>query len=172
MSASAEALPLPIVEAALTDHGPVLRGYFAARCRDADLAADLLQEVALRLVRAAARLDPGRNLRGYVLKVARSVWHDHLRRELIARAAGAELARQDERAAPAADQAMMERELIATVQDAIRRLPESQREVVELRQRDFKFQEIADRLGRPLGTVLTQMRAALRAISAAVERTS
>ena len=31
------------------------------------------------------------------------------------------------------------------------------------------FQAIADRLGRPLGTVLTQMRAALARISVALE---
>jgi len=41
---------------------------------------------------------------------------------------------------------------------------------VELRQqRDLTFQQIADRLGRPLGTVLTQMRSALSRISAELE---
>jgi DNA-directed RNA polymerase specialized sigma24 family protein len=42
--------------------------------------------------------------------------------------------------------------------------------VVELRQQSgITFQEIADRLNRPLGTVLTQMRAALARISNALE---
>jgi len=42
--------------------------------------------------------------------------------------------------------------------------------VLELRQRhDLTFREIAARLSRPLGTVLSQMRAALHAIGAAVE---
>ena len=46
----------------------------------------------------------------------------------------------------------------------------AQRDVVELRQqRGLTFQQIADRLHRPLGTVLTQMRAALARISAALE---
>jgi DNA-directed RNA polymerase specialized sigma24 family protein len=49
-------------------------------------------------------------------------------------------------------------------------LPLAQREVVELRQNGgLTFQQIADRLERPLGTVLTQMRAALARISAALE---
>jgi len=42
--------------------------------------------------------------------------------------------------------------------------------VIELRHRDgLVFREIAARLGRPLGTVLTQMRAALQRVSAALE---
>jgi len=41
---------------------------------------------------------------------------------------------------------------------------------VELRQgQSLTFQQIADRLGRPLGTVLTQMRAALARIGAELE---
>jgi DNA-directed RNA polymerase specialized sigma24 family protein len=56
------------------------------------------------------------------------------------------------------------------VQRAVRALPRAQREVVELRhEHGLTFQAIADRLDRPLGTVLTQMRAALSRISAAVE---
>jgi DNA-directed RNA polymerase specialized sigma24 family protein len=33
----------------------------------------------------------------------------------------------------------------------------------------LRFREIAERLGRPLGTVLTQMRAALERMAAALE---
>jgi DNA-directed RNA polymerase specialized sigma24 family protein len=49
-------------------------------------------------------------------------------------------------------------------------LPAAQRDVVRLRhERGLTFQQIADRLGRPLGTVLTQMRAALSRIGPALE---
>ena len=65
---------------------------------------------------------------------------------------------------------MLARELRDAVRQAIAELPSAQRDVVELRHRDgITFQEIADRLDRPLGTVLTQMRAALARISTALE---
>ena len=61
-------------------------------------------------------------------------------------------------------------EMAAAVQSAVQALPAVQRDVVELRQqRGLTFQQIAERLNRPLGTVLTQMRAALARISAALE---
>ena len=56
------------------------------------------------------------------------------------------------------------------VRRAVSALPREQREVVEVRQeRGLTFQAIADRLHRPLGTVLTQMRAAIAKIGEALE---
>jgi RNA polymerase sigma-70 factor (ECF subfamily) len=49
-------------------------------------------------------------------------------------------------------------------------LPPAQQDVVRLRHVEgLRFREIAARLGRPLGTVLTQMRAALERMAAALE---
>jgi len=154
----------------LAEHAPALQNFLGARCRDADLTAELMQELAARLVTAAPRLQlQNGNLRGYLFRIAASVWHDHLRRDLVRRRAALVLA-QDERAAPAADERLLARELHEAVRRAVAGLPAAQREVVDLRHRaGLKFREIAERLGRPLGTVLTQMRAALTAIGAAVE---
>jgi RNA polymerase sigma-70 factor (ECF subfamily) len=56
------------------------------------------------------------------------------------------------------------------VRRAVADLPAAQREVLELRHREgLPFREIAERLDRPLGTVLTQMHAALRRIGATLE---
>jgi RNA polymerase sigma factor (sigma-70 family) len=154
----------------LAEYTPALRNYLGARCRDPDLTAELLQEVAARLVTAAPRLSLNGNARGYLFRVAANVWRDHLRRELVRRRAAVTLAAEDPGLADPADAALLERELRAAVRQAIAALPAAQRDVVELRQQDgITFQQIADRLGRPLGTVLTQMRAALARISAAVE---
>src|SRR6266550_941822 len=123
----------------LAEHTPALRNFLGARCRDDDVTADLLQEVAARLVTAAPRLSLNGNARAYLFRVAANVWHDHLRKEMV-------------------------------VRRAVSELPAAQREVVELRHSGgLTFQQIADRLGRPLGTVLTQMRAALLRIGAALE---
>ena len=156
----------------LAEHAPALRNFLGARCRDADLTAEMMQEVASRLVSAAPRLSANGNARGYLFRIAASVWHDHLRRELVRHRAAQviETAEPGGGHAAAADERLMERELRAAVRDAIAALPRAQREVLQLRHEGgLTFRAIADRLGRPLGTVLTQMRAALEKIGAALE---
>ena len=60
--------------------------------------------------------------------------------------------------------------LSPAVRRVVAGLPPAQQEVVQLRhERGLTFQEIADRLRRPLGTVLTQMRAGLAKIAVALE---
>ena len=154
----------------LAEHASALQNYLGARCRDQDLTAELMQEVAARLVLAAPRLTLNGNTRGYLFRIAASVWHDHLRRELVRRRAAVRVRYEQPSLAPAADARLLDRELQDAVRRAVATLPPAQREVVELRQRrDLTFQQIADRLGRPLGTVLSQMRAALARISAELE---
>ena len=154
----------------LAQHAPALRNFLGARCRDPELAAELLQEVAARLVTASPRLTLNGNARGYLFRIAANVWHDHLRRELVHRRAALAMQSDEPATAAAADARLLERELRAAVRHAVSELPTPQREVVELRQQGgLTFQAIADRLGRPLGTVLTQMRSALARISTALE---
>jgi RNA polymerase sigma-70 factor, ECF subfamily len=154
----------------LAEHGAALQNFLGARCRDTELTAELMQEVASRLVLASPRLRLNGNARGYLFRIAASVWHDHLRRELVRRRATALVQRDEPALAPAADARLLERELRDAVRRAVKSLPAVQRDVVELRQHgDLTFQQIAERLGRPLGTVLTQMRAALTRIYAQLE---
>jgi RNA polymerase sigma-70 factor, ECF subfamily len=157
-------------EQLLAEHAAALKNYLGARCRDHELAAELMQEVAARLVLAAPRLRLNGNARGYLFRIAASVWHDHLRRELVRRRAAVAVQHHQPALAPAADAQLLERELDEAVRRAVNGLPPAQRAVVELRQqKHLTFQQIANRLGRPLGTVLTQMRAALARISAELE---
>ncbi len=139
-----------------------VRAYLIVRCRDPDLADELTQEVATRISVAAPRLDPGGNVGGYLVRAAANVWRDWLRRELVRRREADAVAAESTTLAPAADAAVLARELQEALRRAIAALPPAQRAVVELRHReDLTFQQIADRLRRPLGTVLTQMRSAL-----------
>ena len=64
------------VEQLLAEHGPALRNFLGARCRDDDLTAEMLQEVAARLVTAAPRISLNGNARGYMFRIAANVWHD------------------------------------------------------------------------------------------------
>jgi len=159
------------LDAVFEQHAPALRAFLTARCRDAELAGELLQEVALKVVVAGSRLDPARDIRAYLFQVAANVWRDHLRKELVRERAEQRLALTSrERTSPEADERLLVGELQAAVRQAIAALPAAQRDVLELR-RDptITFREIAERLGRPLGTVLGQMRAALEKIDAALK---
>lgn len=165
LATSSAASDLPSVEQLLDEHAAALRSFLRARCGDADLTQDLMQEVALRVVQAAGRLDSGQNVRGYLFRTAANVWRDFLRREMVRRRFGDSVATES----PSPDAGVLEDELRLEVRRAMAELPKAQREVVELRhQTGLTFREIAERLGRPLGTVLAQMRAALQKISAAV----
>src|SRR5712692_8319415 len=107
----------------LAEHEPALRNFLGARCRDADLTADLLQEVAARLVAAAPRLSLNGNARGYLFRIAANVWRDHLRRELVRRRAAVALESGEPALADAADARLLERELRAAVRSAVHALP-------------------------------------------------
>jgi RNA polymerase sigma factor (sigma-70 family) len=150
------------LESALVARLAEVRAYLCARCRDSDLADELAQEVAARAALRGDRLDSDGNVAGYLIRTAQNVWRDWLRRELVRRRATDLLAAGSVNPA-ASDAALLEQELRSSLRRAIDALPRAQREVVELRhQGDLTFQQIADRLGRPLGTVLTQMRAAMQ----------
>jgi RNA polymerase sigma-70 factor (ECF subfamily) len=162
------AMPDIATDAVFAEHAPALRAFLAARCRDAELASELTQEVAFRLVAAAPRLRANGNLRAYLFQVAANVWRDHVRRELVRHVAHERLAGEGRRG-PAADELVLERDLRAAVRRTLATLPQAQQDVVRLRHEGLRFREIAERLGRPLGTVLTQMRAALERMAAALE---
>ncbi|MGH7537071.1 MAG: RNA polymerase sigma factor [Gemmatimonadales bacterium] len=163
-------MPTLSTEALFAEHEAALRSFLGARCRDPELAAELLQETAARLVAARGRLNVNGNPRGYLFQIAANVWRDHVRRDLVRRRMADRLTHEDPPRVPAADERLLVRDLGAAVRRVIDALPAAEREVLELRHReDLTFREIAERLGRPLGTVLGQMRAALRRIGAAVE---
>src|SRR5437764_554389 len=109
-------------------HAPELWRFVAARCRNADLTDELMQEVAARLVAAAPRLDPERNARAYLFRVAQNVWRDHLRREIIRQHGDALVALDTGEETSSADGPLLEAELAAAVRRAVATLPLTQRE--------------------------------------------
>src|SRR5213593_458017 len=100
-----------VVEELLAEHAPALRNFLGARCRDDELAAELLQEVSARLVAAAPRVSLNGNARGYLFRIAANVWHDHLRRELVRRRAVVHLQAEVPQPVPPTDARLLEREL-------------------------------------------------------------
>ena len=143
----------------------LLRGL--TRC-EAD-AEDAFQEVWMRVIKLGG-LPKGASPRAYLASAARSVVIDRYRRDGCGREVFADAASETEGGlavaeiaddAPAPDarceSAATHEEILA----AVRALPSGMRSVVLLRiEGELSFQEIADELGVPLGTVLSWMRRA------------
>jgi len=134
---------------------------------DAD-AQDLVQEVLLRVRRGLETYRPG-SLEGWLSRITTNAFLDEVRRRR--RRPTVELPDDPERVLAAADD--VESTLAATtlpddIQDAIRSLPEDFRVAVVLCDVvGLSYEEIAEHLGIPIGTVRSRIhrgRAALRGV--------
>jgi len=126
--------------------------------RDEGLAEDAVQEAFLALWRTAARFVPERGKAStWILTLVHRRAVDIVRREERRRADALEQAPEPEARAAVDEEAWLrlQRE---RVQEALRKLPDQQREAIELAYYGgFTQSELAERLGQPLGTIKSRM---------------
>ena len=135
-----------------------LHHYLVVCLRSRDAADEVLQETFLRLARFHGRFNRVENPVAYAFAVARN--EAFRKRKRMARDRGGwsaaelfEVMAHDDR--PALEAA-------AVVAEALDRVNEQQREIIELRfYAGLTFREIAEVTGAPQGTVVTRYRAAL-----------
>lgn len=130
--------------------------------RTAEIAEDLAQESFVKAWRALGRFDASRKFSSWVFKIAHNSALDHLRRHgldtisLDAPVGDSESA-PDLPADPAAENPLsrlVSRDTGRALEGAIRELKPQYREILLLRfQQDLSYEEIADVLAIPLGTV-------------------
>jgi RNA polymerase sigma factor (sigma-70 family) len=126
--------------------------------RDEALAEDAVQEAFLALWRTAGRFVPERGKAStWILTLVHRRAVDIVRREERRRADALEQAPEPESRGAVDEEAWLrlQRE---RVQDALRKLPDQQREAIELAYYGgFTQSELAERLGQPLGTIKSRM---------------
>ena len=127
-----------------------------------DEAEDLTQDIFVKIFRALHTFDRRANFQTWLISISRNLCIDHYRsvrkeRETIAREVDASsLAPASHERGPYA--ALEQRDLKALISRALQTLPASLREAVTLRDlQDFSYQEIAERLGLPEGTVKSRI---------------
>jgi RNA polymerase sigma-70 factor (ECF subfamily) len=125
--------------------------------RDQALAEDAVQEAFLTVWRTAGRFVPERGKAStWILTLVHRRAVDAVRREQRRRADSLELA--PEPAAEGVEEDAWLRLQRERVQGALRRLPDAQREALELAYYGgFSQSELAERLGLPLGTIKSRM---------------
>ena len=125
--------------------------------RDPVLAEDAVQEAFLTLWRTAARFVPERSKAStWILTLVHRRAVDAVRREQRRRADSLE--RAAEPSVEGVDEDAWLRLQRERVQEALRKLPDAQREALELAYYGGLSQsELAERLGQPLGTIKSRM---------------
>lgn len=144
--------------------------------RNRDDALDVAQDALLRFFRQLHRVDLDRDPRPWLYAIVRNRARDVLRRRRVRRSesldAWAEAGRP-EPPSPAADPGALalKRDLQRRVWRALGALPEAQREILVLRDyQDLRYAEIARVLQVPVGTVMSRLHRARKALKDHLER--
>ncbi len=153
-------------------HQQPLINFFYRLTWDRQASEDSAQEVFLRIFRHAHDYEPRAKFTTFMYRIARNLWIDRLRsagaapktvsldqsaedddRKMSASLAGDE---------PSAQENLENREMIEALKKAIERLPEEQRMVIVLAEHQgMRYQEVAEVLDIPVGTVKSRMHAAV-----------
>nr|WP_253201444.1 sigma-70 family RNA polymerase sigma factor [Sphingomonas quercus] len=144
---------------------PALRGYARALTRNEAAADDLVQDALLRAYERAETYRPDRSLRSWLFAILHNLFVDGRRRGASEERGHAGLAGLwADRMAEAGQEHAVALAEIAARFDA---LPDEQRAVLDLvAVRGLTYQEAADALDAPIGTIMSRLsraRAALRA---------
>jgi len=148
-----------------------LVGFFYHQCWDQLLAEELAQDVFVNVYRSRHRYQATAKLRTWLYRIAHNLWIDQIRRQrhgnvsLDAEIGGAALRLVDVLAAPAGvdPDATSAEQITARIQLAVAGLPAGQRDVFVLaNNQGMKYQDIAEVLGIPEGTVKSRMHSAVR----------
>ncbi len=130
--------------------------------RNREQAEDLAQDAFMKVFSMLERYNPSYAFSSWLFKITSNLCIDSIRKRKLdtlpldqpIQSAGGEFARQYESPEDDPEKKMMSRELVARLQEAIEGLPPHYRIMILLRhQQDLSYEEIAETLDVPLGTV-------------------
>jgi RNA polymerase sigma-70 factor (ECF subfamily) len=153
-----------------------LLNFLYRMCRDRTLSEDLLQDVFLRVWRAAPRYRPLAKFSTWLFQIARNHWLNE-REKIMRRIRPVSLDKDVSRSGeggvglknlvagdgPEPDETALDRELGERIDDAASQLPEKLRSVWVLgAAQGLPYAQVAEILGIPVGTVKSRMFQAVR----------
>jgi len=139
-----------------------LFGFIISQVRDRADAEDLFHQAFVNALKApVVRFEGGGGFRAWIYRIARNLVISRARRSQRGARALAEVARSPEvhgpRSPRASDEALADEELRVALEAAVARLPPTLSEVFHLRVSGLRYEEIADVLECPVGTIKSRM---------------
>ncbi len=152
---------------------PRLRRFAYSLCGSLDDADDLVQAACERALARLHQYTPGSRLDSWMFRIVQTTWIDLLRankrRNVVNDPEAIEMIAVDTRIAEGAEA----RRDLEIVQAETERLPEEQRLVLSLvAVEGLSYQEAADLLEVPIGTIMSRLSRARKKLAAAIERGS
>lgn len=123
-------------------------------------ADDLVQETILRALKYKDRFKPNTNLRAWLVIIMKSIYINYYRREVKRRMNlndSSDINYFFESSSPAIHNDGDSNMAMAFITHSVDKLEEKYRRPIELRTRGYSYQEIAEQLDIPLGTVKSQI---------------
>lgn len=143
---------------------PRLRRYALALCRSPTQADDLVQAACVRALANAGSWTPGTRFDAWMFRILRNHWIDGLRRS---RTEGPteDVEEHTSLVGENGEARVMEKLVLGDVRRAIEALPAEQRDVLMLVcVEEMSYQETAEILGVPIGTVMSRLSRARKRI--------
>jgi RNA polymerase sigma-70 factor (ECF subfamily) len=139
------------------EHLDGLYGFALSLCSDRGTAEDLVQETYLRALKALRKAEPGPGMKSWLFAILHNVWRNEVRRrrptDRLDEAVEYLLSDEPDPLA-AVDRQQVGSRVLAAIDD----LPDPFREAIVLRcVEGFSYQEMAEVVGCPAGTVMSRL---------------
>lgn len=152
-------------ETLMASHGPRIRYFVRRLATDAGEIEDLLQEIWITVWRKVPRLRDSASFRPWLYRIARNVVYKHQRRS------GHQPSFDAPEITGDATEIRFDPEDVAAIHASLGRLSEPHREALTLRfLEDMSYEEMADALECPVGTVRSRIFYAKKALREIIEK--
>ncbi|WP_132727951.1 sigma-70 family RNA polymerase sigma factor [Raoultella sp. BIGb0138] len=147
------------VRSQLAAHLSRLWRYGLILSRNRDIAEELVQSTCVRALEKSAQFTPGTRIDRWLFSILHSIWISELRARHVRMGQG--FVDSEELTAPDSREMSEDRLYYQQIMQRVAALPEAQRNTVFLVYVEgFTYQEAADTLSVPIGTVMSRLAAA------------
>ena len=131
-------------------------------CHAADIADDLVQDTVIKAIRNASSLRDMKKMNSWLFAIMANCWRDYLRKQKPTDDIDECIFTNDD----TPELAHERQNITDIVQQAIASLPQGQRQVLSLVDLEgFSYTEVAEVIGIPMGTVMSRLNRARKALS-------